>query len=228
MSHRMLLTMLGASVMLGACAESTGPPLDEVADRALHHLRWEQTEAPLRFIATWEFGGEGPVLAPGLVSSGVELAQYEATFWAVSGERRGIQIDYAADGGNSGAFLAFTVDKHSLLLRPDGTPFASGDSVAITVTVDSAEFVVRFEPTGLVFSDTKPAVLQIWYDGADDDLNGDGAVDGEDDRIEQDLLGVWYQGQTDDPWTSMGTVHSVNDKWFEVDLLHFSGYAVSW
>jgi hypothetical protein len=158
----------------------------------------------------------------------VELVQYEATFWAVSGERRRIQIDYAGDDGNQGTFLQFTVRKGSLLEWPDGTPFADGDSVPITVTVDANEFVVRFEPTGLVFSDAEPAILQIWYDGADADLNGDGAVDSKDDRIERDLLGLWYQELPDDPWTSIDAAHSVNNKWFKVDLLHFSGYAVSW
>jgi hypothetical protein len=229
----MLLIGLGAAIGLGACVDSTGPPtgppLVDSTPALLRLLRWEPTETPRRFTVFPEFGRESldqpsaPALSPALL-----LDANEVSFWAVRGERRGVRINYQDDRKDDGSFLKFTIHKKALLLRPDGTAFADGDSVQVTVAIDTSQFLVQLEPTGLVFSDAHPARLQIWYEGADDDLNGDGSVDDEDSRIERDLLGLWYQEGTGDPWSEISSSQSVADKWFKADLLHFSGYAVSW
>ena len=224
MSHRTFFSILGASVLLGACTDSTGPPEEVV----LHHLRWAATETPRLFTVTHPFGYEPRDVGPGALGLSSPLEATDVSFWAVRGEKSAIRIGYQDDDDDDATFLTFTVPESSLLRRPDGTPFADGDRVLIGITIDTVEFIIHFEPTDLVFSDTDPAQLQISYAGADEDLNGDGVVDQEDDQIERELLGVWYQKLAADEWTGLGAIHSVDDDSFQVDLLHFSGYAVSW
>src|SRR5688572_24136980 len=58
----------------------------------------------------------------------------QASFWAVRGRDRKLEMDYV--GGED--FLEFEVRSNSLLRRPDGTLFQNGDSILITVTLDPA------------------------------------------------------------------------------------------
>lgn len=229
MSRRFLLTLAGASIALLACADSTGPPAelpDEAPQPGLHIIKWQPTVTPRVF----RVAGDLPDVAslPGEVMlAGGGGAASKVEFWAVRGETRSVRIDYADDDG-SGQFLEFTVPAGALLLRPDGSAFADGDSVLISVSFDQKKYLLKMEPSGLAFSQDEPARLQVWYGGADDDLDGDGDVDGVDQYIEEDLLGVWYHQKDADPWTPVGAVHSTSDKWFVASLFHFSGYAVSW
>lgn len=230
MSRRFLFTMVGASMALGACADSTGPPAelpDESRQPGLHIIKWEPTQTPRLFRVIGDIpqvaefpGGVALAAGDGGATSSVEL-------WAVRGETRSVRIDYEDDGG-SGEFLEFTVTAGALLQRPDGSLFAEGDSVLITISFDRERYLLEMQPSGLVFSQVEPALLQVWYGGADGDLNGDGSVDSVDQYIEEDLLGVWYQEKGDEPWSAVTAAHSVDQKWFVANLFHFSGYAVSW
>ena len=228
-----LLILLGAGILVGACAESTGPPVDppreESADPALHVLRWKETESPRRFRVTRHPSPEVPQVLPGTVfsSSPSEISVTEVHFWAVRGEERSVEIEYQ-DASGSDTFLQLTVPDDGLLRRPDGTQFQDGDSVLISVTIDTVRLMVDLEPSGLVFSSEAPAELQIWYSGADEDLDGDGAVDATDAYIEDALLGVWYRQNVDDPWSGITATRSIEDKQFTAGLLHFTGYAVSY
>ncbi len=219
---------------LAACVESTGPPRAQpppedatVANGQLHHLQWRE-RFPLAFLVA---DGDGSwELAPSLTASSAsaDLERYEASVWAVFGEERGLRIDYLPEADVAARFLEFTIPALGLAQYPDGRPFTFGDSVLITVHVDTVALVVRFEPTGLQFNAAAPAGLQIWYTAADQDMDGDGDVDAEDARIERDDLGVWYQEFVEDPWQVVPATHSVDTKWFAVELSHFSGYAVSY
>jgi hypothetical protein len=85
---------------------------------------------------------------------------------------------------------------------------------------------VSLEPTGLLFG--APAHMEIWYGGADGDLNGDGAVDAGDAYIESQLLGMRYREGAEGEWTDIPATHLLTDKAFTIGLPHFSVYAVSW
>ena len=107
-----------------------------------------------------------------------------------------------------------------------GGDLAPGDSVLITLTIDSNDVKVSLEPTGLVFGD--PAELQISYAGAGGDLNGDGVVDEADGDIERQLLGLWYREGADGAWEQIPAARSLADEWFTSALPHFCEYAISW
>jgi hypothetical protein len=126
-------------------------------------------------------------------------------------------------GETSYPFLILTITDPVALA--DST-FAEGDSVLVTVTIDTTKVGVTLEPTGLQFGD--PAGLQLWYGGAEGDLNGDGVTDEADSYIETDLLGMSYREGTDAEWEPIPAIHLLEEKSFSVRLPHFSEYAVSW
>lgn len=222
--------LLGVAVWLAACAESSGPPVPQSplirADGQLHHLRWQSTPAPREFAAL------GSTVVRRSSQSGpaasTVLDTYELAFWAAHSRDQEIQISYRAADGAWQPYVRFKVPKGALLRRPDGTAFADGDSVLITLTVDPTTLVVRFEPTGLEFSPEAPAQLSVWYTGANPDFDASGAVDGTDSHIEQELLRVWVQQAAGAPWTLVTAAQSIPNKLFSANLAHFTDYTLSW
>ena len=155
----------------------------------------------------------------------LSLDQYQVSFWAVRGESRSVQINYSSSiDTDTHTFLVLTTTDPQFV--PGVGELAMGDSVLITVTVDTGRIGVRLEPSGLQFG--APAELKIFYGGAGGDLNGDGVADAVDAEIEARMLGLWYREDTTDPWTQVGATHSLADKLFTYSLPHFCEYAVSW
>lgn len=136
------------------------------------------------------------------------FAATTVSFWAVKGQDRRASIYYrkAPNRPDSTEFVRFRVRSRSLLARPDGTPFANGDSVLITLTVaDPANLIVDFQPAGLRFSPTRPAELEFRMDECDLDLNHDGVVD----LADQLLLAsgqIYRQETPSDPWIAVPTL----------------------
>jgi hypothetical protein len=154
----------------------------------------------------------------------ISLDRYQATFWAVRGETRSIEINYQSSIDDSThPFLRLTTSDPEF--APGVGAIAMGDSVLITVTVDTTMIGVKFEPTGLQFGNHSE--LKIWYGGAGGDMNGDAVVDSTDARIEQQLLGLWYREGDDDAWTNLPASHSIADKSFKYALPHFCEYAIA-
>ncbi len=158
----------------------------------------------------------------------------EASFWAIRGKKSvGLlyRVDSTSDGPENGhgrEVLRLTVDKKSLLARPDGTPFVDGDSVLITLrVVDASRLLFEFEPAGLTFSASDPAELRVKYDVADGDLDHNGHHDAADDSLE-DHLAIWRQGKTNDPFTRLASFVTHSDQEVRADLPGFSRYAVSY
>jgi hypothetical protein len=131
-------------------------------------------------------------------------------------------------GGQGEEYLRLRVDAPTLLERPDGTPFAVGDSILIRVSVVSPDSILfDLQPTGLKFDPDVPAELRIHYDHADDDLDEDGDVDEEDDLIEQEL-DIWRQEAPGEPFVRVGTAHSAELEEIEAELTSFSRYAIAY
>jgi len=157
------------------------------------------------------------------------LLNPETTFYAVRGDDREVRISFQAPGGGEGEeFLRLRVRDEALLSYPDGTDFAEGDSVLITVrVVDPTRLLFEFEPSGLTFSPEEPAELKIHYNHADDDLDEDGDVDLEDETLELDLA-VWRQEADGDPFLKLGSVLSIDLEEIDAELSGFSRYALAY
>ena len=164
-----------------------------------------------------------------LATTAPPLEESTVSFWAVKGrsvEQKLYFLDSEDQRGEE--YLALKLEDESLSQRPDGSAIAEGDSVLITITVeDPALLLFSLQPTGLKFSASKPAELKIRYDQADDDLNEDGDVDGEDDSLES-ILGIWRQELPGDPFVRLGSVKVEGQEELEADLQGFSRYAIAY
>jgi hypothetical protein len=200
---RRLLLALVTLAMAGACSNSSGP--GSPAPRAtLNFVRQDSTYKP--------------------------LLSTQGAFYAKVGQGRLVRLVYqGSTPTDSGAeFLRFEVPGDGLYRQPDGTPFAAGDSIQITVTViDPKRFQFDFQPSGLQFNPSDPARLRVEYHYADPDFNGDGSVDSSDADIEG-VLSLWRREPPDSVWFQMAAVKSVELEQFDADVLRFSQYAVAW
>jgi hypothetical protein len=216
----LLVSILALSVV--RCADQ---PTDIKPPATPQFVRWSPALTP-QFTSTsvrQHADGRGLFLSPPL-----SLDQYSTSFWAVRGEPRSVRINYqGADGDVSNPFLSLTITDPVFV--PGMGDLAPGDSVLITVSIDTTNLGVALEPSGTQFG--TPAQLQIWYGGAGGDLNGDAQVDSADAYIETQLLSVWYR-EGDSPWSAVPASHSFEDKSFTTELPHFSlyflGYLLDW
>jgi hypothetical protein len=150
-------------------------------------------------------------------------AQKEGSFWAVKGEERSIVLRYSDNGA---AFLRFNVGPESLATRPDGTAFEKGDSVLISVAVDSdGAMVYRFSPSGLRFAAAEPAELKLDYGRANPDFNGDGRTDPF-DSLAALQLGVWKQELPVLPWLKIPSLRVVNTV-VKAEIHDFTGFGMA-
>jgi hypothetical protein len=154
----------------------------------------------------------------------LSLDQYQVSFWAVRGESRSVQINYSSSiDTNTHPFLQFTATDPQFV--PGVGELAVGDSVLITISVDTTKIGVRLEPSGMQFGE--PAQLKLFYGGASGDLNGDGVADSTDAKVEAQLLGLWYREYQNEDWTKLGASQSLDEKSFTYALPHFCEYAIA-
>jgi hypothetical protein len=153
-----------------------------------------------------------------------------ASFWAKRGEDRRLEINFAAEPGavDTAEFLKFRVRETSLAFRPNGTPFAFGDSILITVTIEDVEkMIFRFEPAGLRFSSSDPARLDLYYSQADRDFDSDGSIDDDDLVIEASRLAIWKQEVVGGPWVKLGSIRDIEIDEIEANITSFTGFAIA-
>ncbi len=212
---RRSLLVFALALAVARCADQ---PTAVKAPASPQALRWAQ---PPQFTARTDARARRSgtmALTPPL-----SLDQYQVSFWAVRGASRSIQINYRSSIDTlQHPFLLLTATDPQFV--PGVGTLAMGDSVLVTVFVDTSKIGVRFEPTGLLFG--TPAVLKIFYGGANGDLNGDGVVDSVDARLERQVLGLWYREVSTDPWTKLEAIQSVEEKAFSYALPHFSEYDI--
>ena len=158
------------------------------------------------------------------------LANPTMSFWAYHDRDTEARIYYHAVLGapDSAELLDFVVPSGALSRRPDGSPFGTGDSVLVTITViDPLRMIAEFEPSGLEFSTSNPAHLTVWLSEADPDLNGDGHVDAQDATVEAQLA-IWREEQAGDPWTRLSSHVDTSLGDVSADVTGFSNYAVAY
>lgn len=146
------------------------------------------------------------------------LATLDTSFWAVRGEERILAIRFAGQGGSGtgSRFLELEIEDESLLRRPDGTLFAEGDSIEITVSIDQGLYRIDFGPSGLVFNPGEPAELEIEYAEAEDDFL----------VIEADF-DVWRQEQLGEDWEKLASVKFEDLDEIEVSIFGFTRFALA-
>jgi hypothetical protein len=151
------------------------------------------------------------------------------SFYAVRGQNREARIFFDDGQGREGdEYLRLRLDDASLLAYPDGTEFADGDSVLITIrVVNPARTLFELEPSGLQLNPQDPAALRIRYQRVDNDLNEDGKVDVEDVELEV-TLAIWRQETPGDPFVRLGTTLRADLDEVEATLDGFSRYALAY
>jgi len=196
-------------------------PHSAVATNVPQFVLWARNVAP-QFTAI--SGNSNQHGRPGFRTPPLSLNTYSVSFWAVRGESRSVQINYAsAIDTLTHPFMQLTVTDPTSV--PGQGALAVGDSVYLTVNIDTTTIGLSLEPTGLQFG--QRAQLQIWYGGASGDLNGDGVVDSVDTNIEHQLLGLAYREASTDPWARVPVSQSLTEHSFTSALPHFSDYAIA-
>lgn len=208
--------------------------------RKFSYLRLAIFAPALLVVAACKSSTDADTDGPGTVKDNPNFLRLSATapapavtsvsFYAKKGADRRVEIDFAAEPGalDTAEFMKFRVRETSLLARPDGSPFAFGDSIQITITVEDAErMIFRFEPSGLRFSTSDPARLDLYYGQANKDYDRDGDVDSDDAVIEASLLAIWKQEVLNGPWTKLGVIRDIEIDEIEANITSFTGYAIA-
>ena len=198
-----VLTVAAILVAATACSDSTAPGDNTRPPESLNVARLASTSPP--------------------------LFNPEESFFAKKGEDRELRIYFQdVSGGQGEEFLRLRVRDESLLSRPDGTPFAAGDSVLITVrVVDVTRILFEADPSGLTFNPSQPAELKIHYSHADHDFNEDGTIDASDDQIKSQLA-IWRQETLTGPFIRLGSVNIEGLEEINADILGFSRFAIAY
>ena len=214
---RRSLMVLALALSVARCADQ---PTAVKPPAAPQFLRWAN-QAPQFTARTSDHTRRSGAMA---LTPPLSLDQNVVSFWAVRGESRSVVINYASSIDSAvHPFLMLTTTDPQFV--PGVGELAVGDSVLLTVSVDTGKIGVSLEPHGLQFG--APAQLKIWYGGAGGDLNGDGMVDSTDAKIEAQLLGLWYRADASEPWSKLSANQSLDEKSFSYGLPHFSEYAVA-
>lgn len=214
---RRSLLVLALALSVARCADQ---PTAVKQPAAPQFVRWASPTTQFTARTSTPRGRSGAMT----MSPPLSLDTYQVSFWAVRGQSRSVQINYQSSIDSAvHPFLQLTTTDPQFVQGVG--ELAVGDSVLITVTVDTGKIGVNLEPTGLQFG--APSQLKIWYSGANGDLNGDGVVDSTDSRLEAQLLGLVYREADTDPWTQIAATQSVDEKSFSYALPHFCEYDVA-
>jgi len=146
------------------------------------------------------------------------------SFVAKKGEDREVRVKFQ----NGEDYLRFRVFANSLLQRPDGSAFAPGDSIRITITItDLTKLAADFQPAGLKFSSSVPARLEFEFGECDKDLNGDGVVNATDSAL-LPLISTWRQESAGAPWVKVSSTVELEINEVQAYITGFTGYALAY
>ena len=151
------------------------------------------------------------------------LETYQVSFWARHNRETTVAVDYQSGQ----PFIRFHIPKFGLKWTPNGTRLWGGDSVFITLTLDTLNLAVDFQPSGVVFSKVFAPQLVIYYENANPDLNGDGVVDDSDQTLAQQLT-IWGNSTNTQGWFKVVSKSDTTQQYVVGDIYHFSQYAICW
>lgn len=211
MSDSRSLVSLAIALALAGCRDAAAPQLGMMGE-----LASEPTPSPQVHIV------QQAAIAP-------PLETYHVSFWAYKGTASTVTVNYQPATGQAVGrpFLRFDIPKNGLLGGAGAVPLDGGDSVLVTLTIDTVRFSVDFQPSGVRFSIGSPANLTVWYQHANPDLNGDGVVDATDQTLAQQLA-LWYRSAKTYPWFKLSSSNDPTLPAVSTAVYHFSEYAISW
>jgi hypothetical protein len=161
------------------------------------------------------------------------LLTTDTSFVATRGVELRVRLFYAPEAGSTDPvgerFLEFEIDESSLLRYPPtghpkaGQLFQDGDTITISLHVETDTLLIELEPTGLQFDEFDPAELELRYGEADDDYDDDGESDPE---LEEDI-DLWRQEKPGDPWFRVGELKDADEDKIRARLTSFSRYALA-
>ncbi|MCC7054690.1 MAG: hypothetical protein IT355_15570 [Gemmatimonadaceae bacterium] len=200
-----------ASILVMSCGGGDGAPVDPSGSGPT------RTEAQMSFLR---------------LEPGASLGTDSVSFWAVRGKDREVSMFYRPTAGSTDSvrFLSFKVEDKSLLRRPDGTAFAFGDSIRITIRVrDLSRIITEYSPSGLVFNPAAPAELRLDFEHADDDYDDDGTVSRSDSLLVP-TFAIWKQEFAGQPWVRLSSRVEVSGGMREIEaqILSFTNHAIAY
>ena len=212
MSVRRALIPLAFALLTAGCSDQLGP----------------DAAAPGLLAQRQQGGSTLPILQQAATAPALET--YHVAFMAYVGQSSLVTVRYHPAAGQTvgDPFLRFEIPRNGLVAGASGMPLRRGDSIAMTLTIDSNNFLVDFQPSGVIFSANAPARLALWYGNANLDLNGNGVVLDGNDRMLVDQLAIWYQLSPAASWFKQLSKNDPTQTLIGTELYHFSEYAVSW
>jgi len=223
------MTLVRRSLALAALAISVASCADQstaVQPATPEFLEWADTTVQFSANVSYPTTSD-PGTGPVYFGPPVNLEKTHVTFWAVRGASRSVQINYKSRrNAEPRPFLLLTTTDPKFV--PGLGELAVGDSVLITVNVNTRKLSVSLEPTGLQFGE--PGQLTIWYGGGRRERDGHGrssADDDDDNTIDDADLGLFYREDQKHPWTYLSATQSIADRSFSYAIPHFSDYAVA-
>ena len=151
------------------------------------------------------------------------LETYQLSFWARHDRETTVAVNYRTGE----PFVRFHIPKFGLMRRPDGTRLWGRDSLLITMTLDTVNLAVEFQPSGVLFSTVLAPQLVMYYENANPDLNGDGVVDSTDLWLERQLT-IWGHTVRTQGWFKVASRNNTTQQYVAATLYHFSEYAICW
>jgi hypothetical protein len=142
------------------------------------------------------------------------LETYDTSFVVTVGKLQGFYVCFA---NSKTTFLYVAIPKDAQFFDAAGNQLPRGDTVRISVRIDSVYASIQFGPHGSLFLGSKgPAWLQMDYGALD--LGG----------LAPTAASIWYQPQSDSAWTALPTQVDHTNKWLTAPIYHFSNYAIAY
>ncbi len=181
---------LSAALLIVSCSDALAP-----VDRAVFRETGSSANAPVTTIVQ---SAEAPA-----------LATYHTSFIAIQGMATRFEIRYL----NGDKFIELRIPEDAQFLEADGSPVVPGETVEVTVDVDSSFFLVRFGLQGLRFDGEHPGTLTFFCDHSQD--------------CRGERLSIWNQARSGDSWNPQTNVNLPGHE-LVATVSNFSNYAVAW
>ena len=219
-----ILAAASLALLLGACADSTGPLSTGTSVGALPNGVMSAARSSNKTLSatvgstttaltdtTTPVAQSGSLEPMRFLPDAPRLKTYDTTFVAHQGWKQSFVI-FHRDGNY---FMVLDVPASAQFIDADGNPLPAGAEVGIRARVDSTLVSFEFGPHGSYFTGSRPVMLWVYLKYVEV-----GSINGTPD--------IWYQADATQPWSPMGATADKAGNWLKIELRHFSNYAVAY